>query len=130
MPKSKIRNLDEVLTWLYGSKERNLKPVIEGPEDISRLGEMLTNDKGLLVLRGGRKLKEAYENVRPAAAKLAESLLQAREAIQTASHNLRGFDGRSRELVEIAEDIYETAGAVCTRLPEKVATESAAGSEA
>lgn len=44
------------------------------------------------------------------------SLLRAREAIGDASGSLRAYDGQDQSLLDIAEDIKETAEVVHSRM--------------
>ena len=47
------------------------------------------------------------------------SLLRAREAIGDASGSLRAYDGQDQSLLDIAEDIKETAEVVHSRMAKK-----------
>lgn len=125
IPKNKEKHLAELLTWIYGSKQDGIKPVVRSQNpDIKRLGKVLNNAASLTVLRAGRPLDEAHESTLPAEQKLAESLLLTRAQIRDAFHNVRGFDGRDISLIEIAEDISETAQAMHERMKTKRAAVS------
>ena len=121
VPKAKVNNLREVLTWIYGSKEDDAAPVVlsQNP-DIKRLGEVLLNAEGLNVLRSSGNLSEAHASTQPAEERFAEGLLRARSSIRDVANSLRGFDGRDRSLVDIAEDIEETIQAILARMRKKV----------
>ncbi len=120
--KNKEKHLDELLTWIYGSKQDGINPVIRSQNpDIRRLGEVLDNAASLTVLRAGRPLDEAHESTLPAEKKLAELLLLTRTKIREVSHFLRGFDGQDTSLIDIAEDISETAQAIHERMKKKMA---------
>lgn len=121
IPKENLDRLREVLRWLYGSKESDIRPVIlsQNP-DIRRLGEVLENPEALTELRASRSLDEAHFSTAPANQRFSESLIRARSEVRDASNNLRGFDGREQSLVGIAEDILETARALHARMAEKV----------
>ena len=116
----KLHNLGEVLRWIYGSKDEDVEPVIQSQNpDIKNLGLVLTNSEGLAILRASGSLSEAHAGIQPAGEKLTESLLRARTAMREASNNLRGFDGRDQALIDIAEDISETAQAIYARMRKK-----------
>ena len=121
VPNAKVGNLREVLTWIYGSKEDDAPPVVlsQNP-DIKRLGEVLLNAEGLNVLRSSRNLSEAHASTQPAEERFAEGLLRARSSIRDVANSLRGFDGRDRSLVDIAEDIEETIQTILDRMRKKV----------
>ena len=121
VPADRLDRLGEVLRWLFGSREDNLRPVVRSQNPhVKRLGEVLLSSEGLTVLRNTGSLTEAYESSRPAEGKFAKALLRARREIREASNSLRGFDGRDSALVDIAEDISETAQAIHARMKKKV----------
>ena len=116
----KLDDLGEVLQWIYGSKEESVEPVIESQNpDIKNLGLVLASVEGLTVLRTTGSLREAHASIQPAGQKLTESLLRARTAVREASNSLRGFDGRDHALIDIAEDVSETAQAIYARMRKK-----------
>lgn len=123
VPDDRLEHLGEVLRWLFGSREDEVPPVVQSQNPhIKYLGEVLLSREGLTVLRNTRSLTEAYESSRPAKDKLARALLGARREVREASNSLRGFDGRDSALVDIAEDVSETAQAVHTRMKGKMRT--------
>lgn len=120
VPKDKENHLAELLTWIYGSKQDDIKPVVRSQNpDIKRLGKVLSNAASLTILRTDRPLDEAHEGTIPAEQKLVESLLLTRAQIREAFNNVRGYDGRDASLIEIAEDISETAQAIHERMKKK-----------
>ena len=121
VPSDSLERLQEILRWLYGSREDNVSPVVESQNpDIKYLGDVLLSSEGLTVLRLTGSLTEAYASTQPAGRKFSEALLRARREIREASNNLRGFDGQDSALVEIAEDISETAQAIHDRMKKKM----------
>ena len=120
VPNEKLDALGEVFRWLYGSKDEDVEPVIQSQNpDIKNLGLVITNTEGLAVLRASESLTEAVASTQPAGQSLTESLLHARKAVREASNSLRGFDGRDQALIDIAEDISETAQAIYARMRKK-----------
>ena len=121
--------LGEILTWLYGSREDDIRPVVEFQNpDIKHLGEILASDEGLTVLRMTGSLSEARASIQLADRKFSEALLRARREVREASNSLRGFDGRDKALVDVAEDVSETAQAIYDRMKKKM-RDTAVGSE-
>ncbi|ADU67020.1 hypothetical protein Selin_2304 [Desulfurispirillum indicum S5] len=120
IPRNKLKSLKEVLVWIYGSKEDGMKPVVESQNpDIKRLGEVLCSTEGLHVLRAGRSLDEAYVSAQPADEKLSSAIIRARSILREASHNLRGYNGQDESLLNIAEDVSETAQTLYNRMHQK-----------
>lgn len=119
-----LDKLGEVLRWIYGSKSDEVEPVIQSQNpDIKDLGHVLCSAEGLTVLRATGSLSEAVASTQSAQLKLSESLVRARVAIREASHNLRGFDGTDSSLVDIAEDISESAMSILARMNAKLAAD-------
>jgi hypothetical protein len=120
IPVDKLNHLGEVLVWIYGSKEDDKEPVVQSQNpDIKRLGEALANAEGLHILRAGRTLDEAHASTHSADEKLSSSLIKARGMLREAGNSLRGYDGRDQSLLNIAEDISETAQTIHSRMKKK-----------
>lgn len=116
-----LERLHEVLKWLYGSREDGVPPVVESQNPhIKHLGEVLLNDEALVVLRSTGSLVEAHLSTQPAAQKFSDALLRARREVREAANSLRGFDGRDTVLVDIAEDVSETAQMIHDRMKKKM----------
>jgi len=121
VPTDKLDRLREVLVWIYGSKEDNNKePVVRSQNpDIKNLGETLASAEGLHILRAGGTLAEAHASTRPADETLSAALIRARSTLREAANSLRGYDGRDQSLLNIAEDISETAQTIFDRMRKK-----------
>lgn len=116
----KLDRLREVLVWIYGSKEDDKEPVVQSQNpDIKILGETLASAEGLHILRAGGTLAEAHASTRPADETLSASLIRARSVLREAANNLRGYDGRDQSLLNIAEDVTETAQTIYDRMRKK-----------
>ena len=80
--------------------------------DIKRLGEVLVNAEGRHVLEQGRGLDTAHASTVSADTRFTALLLRARNAIRDAAGSLRAYDGQDQSLLDIADDIKETADMV------------------
>jgi hypothetical protein len=120
VPVDRLERLREVLVWIYGSKEDNREPVVQSQNpDIKNLGEALVSAESLHILRAGGTLAEAYASTRPVAETLSAALIRARGTLREAANSLRGYDGRDQSLLNIAEDISETAQTIFGRMKKK-----------
>jgi hypothetical protein len=120
IPEEKFDNLREVLVWIYGSKEDNQAPIVRSQNpDIKYLGEVLTSTEGLHVLRTGYSLDEAHSSTQPADEKLSSALIRARSMLREAVNNLRGYNGQDHSLLNVAEDVSETAQTIHSRMLKK-----------
>jgi len=116
----RLNELNEVLHWIYGSKDQDREPIVRSQNpDIKDLGNVLLNSEALTVLRTTGSLSEAISSITPPVQRLSQSLLQARTAIRDAANSLRGFDGRDQALIDIAEDVFESAQTVHERMKKK-----------
>ncbi len=121
VPEENEQFLTELLIWIYGSNQNDINPVVKSQNpDIKRLGEVLNNTASLTVLRAGRPLDEAHESTLPASQKFAESLILLRVKIREAFQSVRGFDGQDTSLIDVAEEISETALAIQDRMKKKM----------
>ena len=120
VPREKLDRLKQVLVWIYGSKADDMEPVVRTQNpDIKRLGEVLANAEGRHVLEQGRSLDEAHASTESADKRFTASLLRARDDIRDAAGSLRAYDGRDQSLLDIAEDVNETAEVVHSRMAKK-----------
>lgn len=120
VPADKMDRLREVLVWIYGSKEDDKEPVVQSQNpDIKNLGETLASAEGLHILRAGGTLAEAHASTRAADETLSASLIRARSVLREAANSLRGYDGRDQSLLNIAEDVSETAQTIYDRMRKK-----------
>lgn len=120
VPADKLDRLREVLVWIYGSKEDDKEPIVQSQNpDIKNLGETLASAEGLHILRAGGTLAEAHASTRAADETLSAALIRARSTLREAANSLRGYDGRDQSLLNIAEDVSETAQTIFDRMKKK-----------
>ncbi len=120
VPIENLPRLRDVLIWIYGSKEEESEPVVQSQNpDIKNLGEVLTSAEGIHILRAGGTLAEAHASTRSADETLSQSLIRARSTLRDAANNLRGFDGHDQSLLNIAEDVSESAQTILDRMKKK-----------
>ena len=126
IPQEKLNELRTVLLWIYGSKKDGVPPVVQAQNpDIKRLGEVLADPEGRHVLEETGNLNEAHASAEPADKRFTASLLRARSSVRDASNSLRAYDGRDQSLLDIAEDVKETAGSVYQSMARKRRARSA-----
>lgn len=122
----RLENLGEVLKWLYGSKEENIRSVIQSQNpDVRHLGDVLASQESLLILRSSGSLKEAHSSAGPEDERFSDSLVHARGSIREAFNNLRGFDGRNKTLFGLAEDILVVAHSLVEQMRKKAEDDEA-----
>ena len=120
VPDDKLVQLKEVLVWIYGSRPDDIRPVVrvQNP-DIKNLGEVLASTEGLHELRTTGNLDAAHATTQPVDTQFTGSLIRARTEIRYVAGKLRAYDGQDVSLLEIAEDVKETAGSVYLSMDKK-----------
>ncbi len=117
VPVDKVDNLEELLIWIFGSRKKELPPVIQSQNpDLRRLEAVLKNKEAIYALRDGVSLIEAYEISQPKSETFEQSLLEAKRALQKAqSYQTEGFDGTDESflrqagtIANIAEELYQS----------------------
>ena len=120
VPQQNLDRLKKVLVWIYGSKADNSEPVVRSQNpDIKHLGEVIVHTEALHVLETTGDLRQAHESTEPADRRFTASLIRARSEIRDASASLRAYNGQDKSLLDIAEDVKETAETVYQRMSKK-----------
>jgi hypothetical protein len=117
VPEDKWDHLEELLTWLFGSKKKASDAIIlsQNP-DLRRLDAVIRNKEATYALRDGVSLIQAYELSQPKNETFEQSLLEAKRALQKAqSFQTEGFDGKDTSMLKLAatvaqmaDDLYDT----------------------
>jgi hypothetical protein len=116
-----------VLTWLYGSKADNTKPVINSQNpDIKNLGSVLGNSRARAIMMSRNNLAEAYASVEPKGTRFETALINARQEAERALSVVTGFDPEDSTLLEIGKDLSETSSQVYITMSAMAAKKSPA----
>jgi hypothetical protein len=111
VPENKWDHLEELLTWLFGSRKKEVDAVIlsQNP-DLRRLDAVIRNKEATYALRDGMSLTQAYELSQPKNETFEQSLLEAKRALQKAqSFQTEGFDGKDVAMLKLAATVAEMA---------------------
>lgn len=113
VPESSAENLGQLCTWLYGSKSRHTPPLITSQNpDLRILDDVLRTANGLAALRQGLPLRVSQEIGKGDPRVLRESLVTAKNSLQTARGKvITGFDGEA-DLISLSRDIVDLAEAI------------------
>src|SRR5207253_5636723 len=106
VPSKKLRDLRELMVWIYGSKEEKKSPVVTTQHpDLTNLRIVLSNKSALAALRAGYPLDRALEIARGDKLRFREALTKAKEDLIEASGSMAlGYSGES-DLLELAKEI-------------------------
>lgn len=111
----KTDQLKETLTYLYGSKSDDKKPLIESQNpDLKHLGECLVNATALSRIRSGDTLNVAYAEV-DGPKMFGEALILANNKLERVIDLLPKYDG-DESLLIVAEDVLTRAQTLQTMM--------------
>jgi hypothetical protein len=110
VPPSRLKPLGELCVWLYGSKTRVIKPLVQSQNpDLRRLDEVLQSADGTAALRQGLPLNVSLDISRGDQRLFREAVVGAKSALQDARGTvLSGYAGEP-DLLQHVEDIAELA---------------------
>jgi hypothetical protein len=110
VPQDRLKELGELLVWMYGNKAESRKPVVQSQNpDLRLLNAVVASREAIAALRAGEDLSEAYEISRPADSVFEEALLASKRELTTARASLSGEYDNSQELLKIAGTIANLA---------------------
>jgi hypothetical protein len=111
VPVSKVKNLGELLTWLYGSKKRSKKSLIKSQNpDLRDLDSVLLTDDGVKALRDGLPLSVARDISLGDERIFKQSLREAKLAMQRALGTMTtGYEPSETENLVLAQDLESLA---------------------
>ncbi|KIC18517.1 hypothetical protein [Leisingera sp. ANG-DT] len=102
-------NLRFLLTWLYGSKERDLQPVVRSQNpDLGRVREVLRSKSGTKVLEQTSHLDDALITATPKDRRFSKHIVEANGQLRLAMETLDGFEPETQsELQEIVNSAFK-----------------------
>jgi hypothetical protein len=104
--KKNLSHLEELMTWLFGSKERGIEPVVQTQApDLSHLRAVVGSPLALNALRSGIRLERAFAISLGDERRFEDSLAAAKDSLQEAKGTVTtGYRG-SKELLDQMEAI-------------------------
>lgn len=114
VPRECIKNLQEIMDWLFGSKKRSVDQKVQSQNpDLRKLIEILDNDISTAALRLGNSLELAYDLSINDSDALKDAFVKAKIALEKAAAKLGNYDGdegllkQAGKLANLADSIYE-----------------------
>ena len=112
IPPDKVGNLKEVIQWVFGDEEH--EAVVTDSRHIPLLGNIMSNEAGLVALRSGKTLEEAKQSVAAAGldpyTSITKKLNAAKNSLSSASDDIAEFanNGDVTNLVDDIASIFES----------------------
>jgi len=123
VPKRALGHLEELMTWLFGSRERQVEPVIrtQAP-DLTHLRAVIGNPQALSALRSGVRLERAFAISLGDERRFEDALAASKDSLQEAKGTVTtGYKGNSELLEQIksigvlTESIHEEMKSIAAR---------------
>lgn len=110
VPAKNVKKLGELCEWLYGSKTKELRPVIKSQNpDLRNLETALQSSAGIDALRAGLPLETARDASLGDERLFREALVKAKARMEDAHGKcVTGYD-KSQEMYDMADDIHRLA---------------------
>ncbi len=121
VPKSKIKQLGEVLEWLYGNSQKDKESLIHSQNpDLKVLDSILGSKKGVDALRDGFPLGVAKDISLGDEKLFRQAVQQAKQELQKAHGTLStGFNPSDGEVFRLATDVEELASDLVNGMVQK-----------
>lgn len=120
VPESKIEQLEEFMTWLYGKKSAGIEPVIHTQNpDLKNLREVISKPASLAILRSGYSLERALDIAIGDKRRFRDALESAKLELQNAKGTVTtGYDGED-DLYDTIQDIFRYAETIQAEMETK-----------
>lgn len=111
VPKSKLKNLGNLMLWLYGRDSSDTRSLIRSQNpDLKTLDTVLLTNAGVKALRDGLPLTVAHDISQGDERIFRQALQQTKQALQKALGTLTtGYDSSETDMLLIAGDIESLA---------------------
>lgn len=115
VPENKLQNLERVMFWLYGSKRKDIQPIVQSQNpDLGNLSSILKNESATMSLEASNNLEIAYEISIGLSKVFLNYLVDAKIALQKAYSNVSGYNGEidplktAGTIAKLANNLYDT----------------------
>ena len=118
VPQEKLPQLEEVLTWILGSKKKSMPPVVKSQNPgIRQLCQVIESADSIKLLQAGVPLDTAYENSREGMDVLHTAIVEAQNKIQKALSKVAYYDGNI-DLLETMMNLANSADSLFKSMKE------------
>lgn len=113
VPKRKLKQLGELMLWIYGSRAKDKEPLVQSQyPDLNTLREVVKSPEGISALRAGYGLERAHEISVGDPQRFREAMVRARENLVQANGTVvNGYNGEA-DLVAVSDEILKLADRV------------------
>lgn len=121
-----MKNLKNLLLWLYGSKENDVQPVVRSQNpDLGKLRDVLSSKSAIQVLLESRNLEDAKISATPRRTLFAKYIVAADSESRRALEVLDGFDAKDQpELQAIVDSASRRMSVIKNSVDTEIANSS------
>ncbi len=119
VPLDHLQQLEQLMLWLFGSKEQGLRPIIKSQNpDIRNLNQVLLDSDSKAMLLATGNFSVAYDNSLDGLVILTNAIMDARVAIEKAQAKLSFYDGNddlarsALTLADLADTLFKSVKAI------------------
>ena len=111
VPKSQLKNLGDLLEWIYGNSAKEIQPRMRTQaEDLKKLSAILMDPGGIKALRSGLPLDSARDIILGDKQLFLQALYNAKTSLQSAHGTLStGYSSKEADALKIATHVEELA---------------------
>jgi hypothetical protein len=120
VPKNRMPQLKELMTWLFGSRTENKSPVVQTQNpDLGHLRKIISNKQALYGLRSGLTLQRSYEISQGDERRFQEALVRAKDSLQEAKATVTtGYKGE-KDMLNVMDGILNLAKSISNEMTTK-----------
>jgi hypothetical protein len=120
VPRSKLPELGEFMSWLYGRKSTGKPPIVRTQNpDLNILREVISKPESLSALRSGYPLDRAYTLAIGDRRRFRDALVAAKMELQSAKATVTTGYGGEEELYRTMDDITQLATSISDEMRKK-----------
>lgn len=118
--KSKLANLDEVLSYIYGSKSSDQPALVKSQNpDLKDLGLAIASDEARAVIKAKGSLDDARDALKSPNTAFQDAVIAANIKLKRAIDLIPKYDGSDRSVNTVVEEVYERADTLHTMTKKK-----------
>lgn len=122
VPPEKLKELRQLLKWLYGSKREEVEPVIQTQaKDLNRLKSVISHPAALRELTERGNLEDAVVTATPRSSLFASNIVASAATLKTSLETAPDYDPETQpELLEFAKSCSDRADAIVAVMQRKL----------
>lgn len=119
VPEDKLERLEEVMFWIFGSKNKNIRPIVRSQNpDIRNLNQVLQSSDAIQILRATGDFEVAYDRSQDGEDVLHQSIVEAQMNLQKALSKIAYYSG-DIGILETAKNLADSADSLFKIMKDK-----------